>query len=75
MKAFFLTSNKGKTMTRLEIFNKLADCTSDLERQVWDMPHTPAKLAIESIVQRLDSLVDAVLQMDEPQTTLERSLD
>lgn len=61
-------------MNKLEVFNALADCVTDMERQVWDLPHTPAKLALEVIVQRLDSLVDAVLQMDDS-TTVERSME
>jgi hypothetical protein len=52
-------------MTKLEVFNCLADCVSDLERQVWELPHSAEKLALEAITHRLDGLVDAVIEMQE----------
>jgi len=57
-------------MTKMDVFNTLADCVSELERHVWALPHSATKLALETLVQRFDGLVDRVLTMDEtPQET------
>jgi len=52
-------------MSKLEVFNALADCVTELERHVWALPHSATRLALETLVQRFDGLVDAVLTMDE----------
>jgi len=52
-------------MDRLQVFNALADCVDELERHVWDLPHSATKLALETLVQRFDGLIDAVLAMQE----------
>jgi len=51
-------------MNKLDVFNTLADCVNELERHVWDLPHSATRLALETLVQRFDGLVDAVLTLD-----------
>ena len=52
-------------MTKHEIFHTLADCVTELERHVWDLPHSATRLALEALVVRFDGLVDSVLTMSE----------
>ena len=52
-------------MSKMEVFNALADCVSELERHIWALPHSATRLALETLVQRFDGLVDSVLTMDE----------
>ena len=52
-------------MTKLEVFNTLCDCVTDLERHVWYLPHRDCKMALEALIERFDALVDHVLTMTE----------
>jgi hypothetical protein len=54
-------------MTKLEVFTTLADCVTELERHVWNLPHSGTRLALEALVIRFDGLVDNVFTMTQEQ--------